>query len=109
MARQLDIRRTQPMAAFPSPERLARFSTRRPWLVVGIWIAVLVAGLASASTIGGVVTNTTTNYQSTDSRTADDELAAQLYGKVPGQETIVVQSPTRTVDDPAFQQVVTGL
>lgn len=97
------------MAISISPERLARFSTRRPWVVVGIWIVLLLVGMASAATIGDVLTTSVENYQDTESRTAGDLLSANLYGELPGRETIVVRSEARTVDDPAFQQVASGL
>jgi RND superfamily putative drug exporter len=91
------------MAAFPSPERLARFSTRRPWLVVGIWVVVLVAAVASASQIGSVLTTTASIFVETDSSRANEQLEDGLFGgTIPLQETVVVQSESMTVDDPAY-------
>ena len=94
------------MVAFPSPERLARFSTRRPWLVVAIWVALLAAGGAAATRIGSALTTNDSNYVDTESGTASDLLDARLFGGLPATETVVIQSPTLTVDDPAFVALI---
>ena len=98
------------MASIPTPERLARFSTRRPWVVVGVWFVLLIAGGAAASTIGGVLTTTPKAYVQTESMKADTLIEQRLsHGVIPGNETVVVQSATRTVADPAFQALVTKI
>jgi len=98
------------VASIPTPERLARFSTRRPWLVIGVWIVILVAGGIAASTIGGVLTTTAKSYVQTESMKADALIEQRLsHGSIPGNETIVVQSPDRTVNDPAFKALVTNI
>ena len=94
------------MAAFPTPERLAQFSVRRPWTVVGIWAATLVVALVSASMIGEVLTTEGKNYVETDSVRADNLLEERLWGESPAAETIVVQSATTTVDDPRYEAFV---
>ncbi|MFN0093676.1 MAG: MMPL family transporter [Dehalococcoidia bacterium] len=92
------------MAVSLSPERLAAFSTRRPWLVLGIWAVILVAGLASASRIGSVLTSSAENYVENDSSRADGLLEARLFGgSIPGTETVVVYHPELTAAAPEFQ------
>jgi len=97
------------MTIFPSPERLARFSVRRPWTVVGGWAAVLVLSLISASMIGDVLSTSAENFVATDSSRGNDLLEQRLLGVIPGQETIVVQSADRTVDDPAYRTFISSL
>ncbi len=88
-------------------ESLARFSARRPLVVVGIWVFVVVISLVI---IGALLDSATT----TDFRLADryeSERAAalledRLRGPKPVTELVIVQSPTFTVDDPEFQEIV---
>ena len=91
-------------------ESLARFSARRPLVVVGIWVVVVVISLVI---IGALLDSATT----TDFRLADryeSERAAalledRLRGPKPVTELVIVQSPTLTVDDPEFQEMVESL
>ena len=80
------------MHVIASPERLARFSTRRPWTVVAIWATILVLSVVAASRVSDVLTSSAELYVGTDSGTANDLLTDRLYGTLPGRETIVVQS-----------------
>lgn len=98
------------MASLPTPERLARFSTRHPGMVVSMWIGLLVAGAIAASTIGGVLTTTAKSYVQTESMKADTLIEQRLsHGVISGNETIVVQSQNQTVNDPAFKAVVMNI
>lgn len=97
------------MNPIPSPERLAQFSVRRPWTVVGAWAVVLVLSLFSASMIGDVLSTAAKNFVVTDASQANDLLEERLLGVIPGRETIVVQSTDRTVDDPEYQAFLTSL
>lgn len=90
-----------------SPERLASFSVRRPWLVVAAWVAILVASGIAASRVGEVLTTAAVNYVDTDSISANELVEEKLYGSLPGQEIVVIQSQDRTIDDPEFAAVVT--
>jgi len=89
-------------------ERLARASSRHPWRVFGAWIgAIVIALVLAAAFLPG---NLTTNGHVTgkpESKQAED----LFYGRFPPDrngvdELIVVRSPTRTVDDPAFRSFV---
>ena len=97
------------MSSIPSPESLARFSTRRPWLVVSAWVVLILGGLILSTTVGGVLTSSYTNSVATESARADKLVEERIYGTIPGRETVIVQSPEFTVDDPAFRAVVTDL
>jgi RND superfamily putative drug exporter len=94
------------MPWLPSPERLARFSVRRPGLVLGAWGIVIVAMLIAASRIGAVLTSGFDIYVATESKTANTLLEERLYGTLPPQETIVIQSPSLTVDSPDYEAFV---
>lgn len=97
------------MLAALSPNRLAAFSVRRPWLVVGIWVALFVGAGAASATLGDVLTTSMSNYVSSESADADALISERLTGDIPGEEIIVVQSATKTVDDPEFQALVTEI
>ncbi|MCC7365941.1 MAG: MMPL family transporter [Dehalococcoidia bacterium] len=98
------------MANPVSPEKLAAFSTRRPWTVVAIWAVILVASVAMASQVGSVLTTAWEAYVETDSSRADDLLEERVYGgEVPQTELILVQSPSLAVDDPAFRSFAEGV
>ena len=88
-------------------ESLARFSARKPLLVVGIWVATVVLSLVI---IGALLDSaTTTDFRLGDgyeSERAAALLEDRLRGPKPVTELVIVQSPTFTVDDPEFQETV---
>jgi RND superfamily putative drug exporter len=92
--------------SFLSPDRLARRSANHPWLTLGIWVLVIVGAVMAASKI-----NFTPGFDvfGSDSAKADDILENDILGRSPAAETIVVQSETKTVDDPEFRQFVEQL
>lgn len=92
-----------------SPERLARFSTRRPWTVLAIWAVIIIAAAFAATSIGDVVTTANPTYKTTDSERADDLIANGFGADDPGREIVVVQSRDATVSDPAFASLVDSL
>jgi putative drug exporter of the RND superfamily len=88
-------------------QRLARFSGRRPWLAIAIWIAVIVLGFGVIGTLYGDalggeprVTSPTESERGYDllderfPRTSDDEEVT---------EVVVVRSHSLTADDPRFR------
>ncbi len=98
---------------------LARFSTRRPFVVIAVWIvAVVVAGGLAID--GGVAPGpapftdlldaaTTAEFRlsdSAESRRADILLEERLRGAQPGNEVVIVQSETETVDSARFRAKV---
>ncbi len=57
-------------------ERLARASSRRPWLTLGIWIAVIVLSMGLVATLlGGVLSSEVEVTSETESKRAERLLA----------------------------------
>ncbi len=96
------------MASFVSTGGLARASARRPWLVVGAWIALVIASVGIVSTgLSGVLTNEQKLTNNPESQRAIDVLATSgIPGReqLPVTEVFIVRSETMTVDDPRFKQ-----
>jgi uncharacterized membrane protein YdfJ with MMPL/SSD domain len=92
-------------------ERLARWSSRHPWRAFGAWLAAIVVALAfSVMFLPGNLTTTghvTGNPESAQAERLFDERFPPDRRAV--DELIVVRSPTRTVDDPAFKAFVQRL
>ena len=97
-------------------EFLARISARRPLVVIAVWALVgLIAGgfAVDAEMAPGpkpltdiLDKATTTEFRlssSAESERADRLLEDRLRGSKPISEIIIVQSESRTVDDPEFQ------
>lgn len=89
-------------------EALARMSARRPWLIIGLWVVLVVTGVLLS---GGLLDSATTTELrlggGVDSQRAAELLESRLRGgPEPITEIVIVQSDTLTVDDPAFQQTV---
>jgi RND superfamily putative drug exporter len=92
---------------------LARASSRRPWLVVAIWLLIIV-GAAGYSAAGGARFSTEVAFLSEPESIQGYELIDErMGGETPLTETVLVTSETLTVDDPAFAErvgaVVTSL
>lgn len=97
------------MAAFGITERLARTSSRRPWIVIGLWVALFAAGLFFASGVGDVLTQDISLTSNPESTQADDLIEERLRGPDQATESVIVVSDTTTVDDAAFEAFVGGL
>jgi len=91
-----------------STEALARRSARRPWVTLGLWVALLIVGGALAGRIGDVLTNDISFTNSPESQRAAERLEA-IRGSEPLVEQVIVNSSGLTVDDPRFQEYVTTL
>ncbi len=98
---------------------MARFSTRRPLVVISVWIlAVVVAGGLALD--GGVAPGpapftdlldaaTISEFRlsdSAESRRADTLLEERLRGAQPVNEIVIVQSETEIIDSPRFRSKV---
>jgi uncharacterized membrane protein YdfJ with MMPL/SSD domain len=94
-------------------ERLAVWSSRRPWLMLAAWAIALVAAMAiTAAFVGDALSGDEEITSETDSRRAADLRAERFVGERPGPgitEVIVVRSPTATVDEPRFERRVQAL
>ena len=92
---------------FPSTERLAGFSARHPWWVVGIWVLFLVLALAASPGLKGALTGDEMKFlNNPDSVKGQTLLSQEMIGTPDITETVIVHSDTATVDDPVFQQRV---
>ena len=90
-----------------SPATLARASARRPWRVVAIWGVLLVASIAVvAVALSSALTTETSFVNSPESKRASDTIEQRLGAPAPVVESVIVSSPSRTVDDPAVRQAV---
>ena len=89
-----------------SPDRLARRSANHPWITLAAWLVLILTAAGAASLM-----KFTPGYdvRGSDSAKANDILEQRILGKSPASETIVVQSQTQTVDDPAFEAFVRSL
>jgi putative drug exporter of the RND superfamily len=86
---------------------LARASARRPWLVIAAWILLLVLAVAVQAVWPA---NTTTDVALLNNPEAQQgwQLLEEhgIRDERHGGETVIVQSATLTIDDPAFQATV---
>ena len=95
-----------------NPETIARASSRHPWRTIGVWLVLIVAmGAVSSQLLGGVLNQDIAFTNSPESVQAQDVID-QRFGngtEVDSTEFVIVQSESRTVDDPQFKEVVTAL
>ena len=94
-------------------ERLAVWSSRRPWLTLAGWVVALVAAIAiTAAFVGDALSGDEEITSDTDSRRADELRSERFAGERTGPdvtEVIVVRSATATVDEPRFERRVQAL
>jgi RND superfamily putative drug exporter len=92
-----------------STENVARFSARRPWLVIGFWAATLLASaVAIFALMGSAFTNEIGFTNNPESRRAE-KLIERVRGPEKASEIVIVRSPDLTVDDPGFRSFVEQL
>ena len=88
-------------------EFLARFSARRPLLVLTLWaVLTLVAGAISIKLLDSATTTELKLTGGAESEIAGRLLEERLRGPEPLIELVVVQSDAVTVDDPEFEAKV---
>ncbi len=95
------------MKSLLSTTGLARSSARRPWLVVTAWVLLLV--LAVVVQVIRPANTTTDAGLLNDPESQRGWALLEEHGireERHGSETIIVQSATMTIDDPAFQATV---
>ena len=82
---------------------LARFSARRPLVMIGAWLLLVVVALGIVGLLLESATTTELRLSgSFESEKAAIALARLNDGPQPINEVVIVQSDTLTVDDPAF-------
>ncbi len=96
-----------------SPGSLARAGALHPWRTIAAWLLMLAVAIALIITfLGGALTSdaTGTLTNNPDSMQAEHLLADRLGSDdATFGEVVVMQSPSLTVDDPAYQQFVEQL
>ncbi|MEE9472802.1 MAG: MMPL family transporter, partial [Acidimicrobiia bacterium] len=97
-----------------NPEILARASSKRPWLVIGGWIVLLVVAIGLSSAL--LADTLTTDFDFTDEPEAKRaELLIEavdeppFFGPQSFNEILVVSSDSIAATDPAFSQYITQL
>ena len=90
-------------------ERLARASARRPWRIVGMWVAAIAsAGFLSSQFLADALTTEVDFTNQPESKRAA-ELIEERFG-APGQtEVFILTSDEVPVTDPAFEREVRAL
>jgi putative drug exporter of the RND superfamily len=87
--------------------KLADFSARRPWWVIGMWLVLLVAAVFSFPGLTRALTASEMQFLNNPESAKGQKLIAQgVSGSSGDVETLLVHSDTYTVDDRAFQQIV---
>ena len=88
--------------------RIATFSFRRKWYVLAAWLLLIVAAGAASSGLSRALTTDQKDLTGSDSARAR-QLVEDRFGEPPSTELLIVRSESQTVDDAAYQAVVTGL
>lgn len=88
--------------------RLAAGSARRPWLVIGVWVALII-GLQVGGGIAGGVFTTQIEFTNDPESQRGLEVLETARGPIPLQETVVVSHSTLRVEDAEFESFVVGL
>ena len=92
-----------------NPESLAKASSRHPWRTVGIWVALLVAGIASAATLLGPALTTDFDFtNSPEAKRAQELLEDRQLSEDVITETFVIAGEPGAIEDPAFTDQVNG-
>jgi RND superfamily putative drug exporter len=92
-----------------NPESLAKASSHHPWRTVIIWVALLVAGIASAATLLGPALTTDFDFtNSPEAKRAQQLLEDRQLSHDAITETFVIAGEPGAADDPAFAGQVDG-
>ncbi len=95
-----------------NPESVARSSSRRPWVTIGVWFVLIVTGgFASARFLGDALTQDIEFTNRPESVHAQEILDEAFPGSDQGNDTVffLVGSEQVPASDPSFQERVTEL
>src|SRR6266487_3939922 len=93
-----------------SPQSVARWSARRRFTVIGIWVGLfLVGGLLTSRYLSGALTTQVDFANNPDSKQAQTLLEQRLTGPQRSNEVVIVRSASQTVTDPGFKAYVARL
>ena len=88
---------------------LARASSRRPWLTIGLWVLLIaLAGFASSRWLGDALTSDIDFTNRPEAKRAA-ELVEERFGKQGMTELILLSSDSDTVDDDSFQEAARAI
>lgn len=94
-------------------ETFTRWVARKPWIVVGGWLALLIAGIILSSTLlnDALITDdrVRNNPESQQASSLINARLGESGGSPTMSEMVIVRSKTLTVDDPAFQSFIDEL
>lgn len=89
---------------------ISRTSAQRRWVVIALWIvAILIAVYSTATFLDDALTSDFESLSKQDSVVGMQLLEDRMGYDDPERETIVVDSGSTTVDDPAFAAAVEGI
>lgn len=89
--------------------RIARASARRPWLVIGLWAALMVAGGMLAAGVGDVLTTEMSMSNEPESAKANRLIEERMGRDETATEIVIVSSDTLSAQDERFRSFVGGL
>ncbi|HEV8649648.1 MAG TPA: MMPL family transporter [Actinomycetes bacterium] len=93
-----------------SPQSVARWSARRRFTVIGLWVVLfLVGGLLTSRYLSGALTTQAEFTNNPDSKQARTLLERRLTGPRRSNEVVIVRSESKTVTDPEFKAYVQRL
>ena len=93
-----------------SPQGVARWSARRRFTVIAIWVGLFLAGgLLTSRYLSGALTTQAEFTNNPDSKKAQTLLEQRLTGPRRSNEVVIVRSDAKTVTDPAFKAYVAKL
>ena len=94
------------MALF-STTGIARATARRPWRTLGAWVLLIIVMIVLSGSLPSPLTSEDDFTNKPEAVQGSDLIEQRLHGEEPLTETVIISSDSLTVDDPAFQQVVT--
>jgi len=90
-------------------ESLARASSRRPWVTLGVWVAIIAAAVVLTSQFLGDALTTEIAFTNRPEAVRAAEVVEDRFGKEGVTEIFIVSSESATVREPAFQAEVRRL
>lgn len=96
------------MFARLSPAYLATLSSRRPWIVVGLWVVALLLAIGASTQLLDDALTTDVDLTNGPEAVVAADLIEERLGSQEGSssEIVLFLSETSNVDDPAFQRTV---
>jgi len=93
-----------------STESIARGCGSRPWLTIGVWVAIILLSTSLIAVfLGDALTSEVKFTNEPESARAGDLLKERMDEERKAQEIVIFRSPTLTVDDQPYRAKVQGL